>query len=111
MTSRTLWLGVALGALVLVAAADYADRWIQQPAPDMNWQSEMSAGFERQWATIAAADKISDSVARCKQYPDPPWLHWKPEVATAFCEVLARPKVPFAETKAALQGGQAALAR
>jgi tetratricopeptide (TPR) repeat protein len=102
-------LGVALGALVLVAAADYADRWIQQPAPDMNWQSEMSAGFERQWATIAAADKISDSVARCKQYPDPPWLHWKPEVVTAFCEVLARPKVPFAETKAALQGGQAAL--
>jgi tetratricopeptide (TPR) repeat protein len=109
MTSRTRWLLVVLGVSALIAVADYVNRWIQEPPPGMNWESEMSAGFERQWATITAADKISDSVARCKQYPDPPWLHWKPEMVTAFCEVLARPTVPFAETKAALQDGQVAL--
>lgn len=105
MNSRTRWLAVALGVLALVAVADYALRRIEEPPPDMNWQAEMSAGFARDWETIVAADKIENVVERCKRYPDAPWLHWKPEMVTAFCEVLGRPTVPFAATKALLLEG------
>ena len=103
MTSRTRLLAILLGALSIVAGVQYAIL-LSQPEPrGMEWQREMSAEFERQWATIAAADKIVDKVERCKRYPDAPWLHWKPELVTAFCDGLALKAPSFAEIKAVFQ--------
>jgi len=107
MTSRTRLLFIVLVAVALAFGIDYAVRYSQRPPPDMNWQAEMSSSFEGQWATITAADKVTDVVARCKQYPDPPWLHWKLEAVAAACDVLGR-RMPlgFSEIRAALLASQ-----
>ena len=109
MTSRTRLLAILLGALSIVAGVQYAIR-LSQPEPrGMDWQREMSAEFERQWATIAAADKIVDKVERCKRYPDAPWLHWKSEQVIAFCENIVASGPSFDEIKEALNQPQVEL--
>ncbi|MDR3444317.1 MULTISPECIES: DUF4034 domain-containing protein [unclassified Dyella] len=56
----------------------------------------------------AKAEKISDRLQRCLDYPDPPGSRWTHESVAAYCRFRLQPVINRVEMKALLDGGHAA---